>query len=124
MNSFQSEMVRLGFVSKETNEQRQKRERIQAERRSRKVNHKAVGLNPRNRFASVKEFLKELPSRLVRPADMKEVFRDAHWLADDLALNRNKRARLHAFLCRIAERTNQMDFQDFVAFLKEEIRKY
>lgn len=124
MNSFQSELVRLGLVSKESAEQQQKRERIQAERRNKKANYKAVGLNSRNRFASVKEFLEELPKRLKKPTDIKDAFQDAHWLADDLALNRNKRGRLHAFLCRIAERINETDLDGFAEFLNQEISKY
>gem|GEM_PF-6610007 len=124
MGSIRSELVRLGLVSRESAEQQQKRERIQAERRNKKANRKVVGLNPRNRFASVKEFLEELPRRLKKPTDMKDVFRDAHWLANDLALNRNKRDRLHAFLCRVAENIAEMESQAFAEFLRKEIRKY
>lgn len=120
MNDISSELLRLGIVSKEAVEQKQKRERIQSERRNKKV-HLKIGLNPRNRFASVKEFLEDLPRRLKSSADMKDTFRDAHWLADDLALARDKRNRLHSFLCRIAEK---IDNHGFTEFLDKEIRKY
>jgi len=55
---------------------------------------------------------------------MKEIFRDAHWFTDDLALNRKKRCRLYPFLCRVAENIGWMDFQQLAEYLNKEIRKY
>jgi hypothetical protein len=80
-------------------------------------------MNPRNEFASVKDFLKSLPARLKSPADMGKVFKDFHWLADDLALNRKKRARCHAFLCRVQVELESQK-SDFLEWLEKEVRKY
>ncbi len=96
------------------------REETQKERRQKRA---GVGMNPRNEFRSVKDFLKSLPVRLKSPADMKTVFRDFHWLADDLALNHQKRARCHAFLCRVQTELESQK-SDFLEWLEKEVRKY
>lgn len=117
MGSLSDELLKAGLVTKKQAD----RQRVQDERREKRHNPQ----NPRNRFTSVKEFLDHVERELKNSPDvMKEIFRDAHWLADDLALNRKKRGRLHALLCRIAENITWMDSKQRAEYLKEEIRKY
>lgn len=78
-------------------------------------------------FCSVNEFLDDVKRRLIEgysDGTMKGIFTEAHWVADTLALNRAKRSRLHAFLCRIKEQLPDMDTKERAAYLDREMRKY
>lgn len=117
MGSLSDELLKAGLVTKKQAD----RQRVQDERREKRH----IPQNPRNKFTSVKEFLENVERKLKDSPDaMKEIFKAAHWLADDLALNKKKRGRLHALLCRIAENIGGMDYHERTEFLKWEIRKY
>jgi hypothetical protein len=117
MGTLSQQLLEAGLVT----EKQVKRQQIQEKRREKRSRPK----NSRNRFSSVKEFLESLEDRLdASSPNVREILKDLHWLADDLTLNRQKRNRLHGFVCRLAEQVAEQDPAGRREFLRQKINGY
>lgn len=117
MSDLQLELLKAGLISQE----QFNRQRLQEERRDAKAKHKMVkAVDGTGSFNSMRSFMDHIKKELRRDSSVgnaRRLTRQAHEVADQLNLTKKRRAKMHAFLAKVAEGLVSRQIEDRPEFL-------